>query len=159
QPATDPWFHLHRARAYAKLGLAEKSAAEFQAAVRINPSDLKALAARSRIYAALGKTAEAKADDDLADKLTEETLTKNPDDSAAADFFAQRVMQKPSPLWTTLKPLTITSANETTLTPLPDNSLLASGEHPKVETHTIEFEAQGPVVALRVEALADPRFA
>jgi serine/threonine protein kinase/tetratricopeptide (TPR) repeat protein len=159
QPApADAWFRLHRGRVYARLGMAEKSEAEFQAAVQINPNDLAILAARSRLYAALGKIAESQADEVLALKLTEQTLAKNPDDSAAADRFAQYVLEKPSPLWTSLKPLSVTSRNKTALTVQPDNSLLASGENPKQETHTIEFETQGPIVALRLEALADPRF-
>lgn len=56
--------------------------------------------------------------------------------------------------WSDIRPDALSAANGTTLSLLPDGSVLASGDHPRTETYTLRLDAaQGAVTALRVEVL------
>ncbi len=156
QPApADPWLHLHRGRIYVKLGQPDKAEAEFEAAVNAQPDNPRILLCRSRIYAGLGKLAEARTDHDAAIKLAEQSLTKRPDDAAAADALAGLLTNIVEPKWTALKPLAVKSEGGATLTVKPDDSVLASGINPDNDVYVIEAEVQGRIGAIRLEAIPD----
>jgi tetratricopeptide (TPR) repeat protein len=157
QPApADAWLHLHRGQVYAKLGQPEKAEAEFQAAVKAEPDDLRILLSRSQIYAGLGKLAEARADREAVKEHADQALTKRPDDTAAADALAGLFVENVEPRWTALKPLTVKSEGGATLTVQPDDSVLASGKNPDNDVYVIEAEVQGRIGAIRLEAIPDP---
>ncbi|MCI0681757.1 MAG: protein kinase [Gemmataceae bacterium] len=154
-PPADPWLHLHRARVYVKLGETKLADAEFQAAVQAQPDDPRIRLARGRIYAALGRQAEAKTDREQAIVLTEQALTRRPDDGGAADALAGLLLENVETKWTTLKPLAAKSERGATLTVQPDDSVLASGANPDKDVYLIETEVQGRVGAIRLEAIPD----
>ena len=89
-------------------------------------------------------------------QLAEQALTKRPDDSAAADALAGFLLEKLETKWTALKPLAVKSEGGATLTVQPDDSVLASGVNPDKDVYVIEAEAQGPIGAIRLEAIPDP---
>ena len=158
QPApADAWLHLHRGRAYTKLGMSEKADAEFEAAIDAKPDDLRILLSRSRIYAALGKKAEAIADRTKAMELAERALARNPDDRAATDAISRFLAEKETAKWSALEPLDAKSEGGAELTAQPDHSVLASGATPEKDAYTFEVEAKGPIAAFRLEAISDPR--
>src|SRR5581483_7652314 len=60
------------------------------------------------------------------------------------------------PHWTILTPYTATSANEATLTPLPDDSVRSEGSLPETDTYTVTVPMRLPrMTAIRLEVLAD----
>lgn len=62
-----------------------------------------------------------------------------------------------SATWIVLNPYKVQSANGTTLTELPDHSILASGANPATDTYTILANTSlTNITGLRIEALQDP---
>lgn len=59
-------------------------------------------------------------------------------------------------VWQVLSPAEVTSAEGSTLTALPDGSVLASGKRPEKETYSLAFDTPlKGITALRLEVLAD----
>ena len=59
--------------------------------------------------------------------------------------------------WTVLDPISFSAVNGTTLTELPDHSILASGDHPVNDTYTVTlFTAATGITGFRLEVLEDP---
>lgn len=156
-PVADAWLHLHRGRVYSKLGQPELADAEFQAAVKAQPDDPRIWLARSHIYAALGKKAEAQADRDRVVPLTEGTLIQRPDDQVSAEALASLLIAKVDTKWRDLKPAALKSEGGATLTIQPDSSVIVGGVNPEQDVYVIEAEVQGRIGAIRLEAIADPK--
>ena len=152
----DRWLTLHRGLVHAELGQPEKAEAEFQAAVAAYPEDPTVWQARSWAFTKLGRPAEAAADRTRALDLAERELTKRPYDGAAADVLAGFLQDKLEPRWAVVKPLNLKSEGGTTLTVQEDDSVLASGDSPDRDIYTLEAEVDGPVFAIKLEALPDP---
>lgn len=69
---------------------------------------------------------------------------------------AQAAWEKSQVVWTTLKPVTLSSANGATLTAKEDGSILSGGENPATETYTLTFKnLPSGITAFRLEVLPD----
>ena len=82
-------------------------------------------------------------------------------ESALAPAFAQWLQSgapdAPRPSWQVLAPQSLVSAGGAAFTALPDGSWRAGGANPADDTYTFTTRTvDGPVAALRLEALADP---
>ena len=90
--------------------------------------------------------------------LLERRLSRAPDDEAAAAALAELLPEADAAAgWTVLQPAAITSAAGTTLTRLPDDSVLAGGLNPAVDTYTVEaMTGLSGITGLRLEAIPDP---
>ncbi len=103
---------------------------------------------------------QAAARDKLQAELTslKETLAAGGPDAAAQEAAWERAIAEAGRAWTTLTPVSAHAAHGTTLTVLPDGSVLASGAEPLVETYTVRATMPaGRVTALRLEAMPDPK--
>jgi hypothetical protein len=87
---------------------------------------------------------------------TEAKLTAPSPEIASAQAVWEKHVREGG-LWETLPPVSATATHGVTLTPQADGSLLAGGENPAVSTYTVRVKppANGPVAALRLEALPD----
>ncbi len=88
----------------------------------------------------------------------EEFLAAHPENSDVAGSLAELLLDSRETVpWTVLLPSSLKSAAGTTLTLLPDKSILASGTAPGDETYTVEARTSlHGISALRLEALPDP---
>ncbi|WP_165224811.1 serine/threonine-protein kinase [Aquisphaera insulae] len=93
-----------------------------------------------------------------ARSLCERTLSRAPDDEAAAAALAELLPDADAVAgWTVLRPDVMTSAAGATLTLLPDGSILAGGPSPPADTCTIEATGGRPgITAVQLEALTHP---
>jgi tetratricopeptide (TPR) repeat protein len=91
----------------------------------------------------------------LLSKKAQERLTRRPGDLAAAEALAGVLADKVEAKWIALKPLTAKSEGGATLTVQPDASVLASGVNPDRDVYVIAAEVQGPIRAIRLEAIPD----
>jgi hypothetical protein len=57
--------------------------------------------------------------------------------------------------WKVLAPITVTSSNNSTLTPRPDGSVLASGNTPDTDVYVLTAKCDEPFTAIRLEVLQD----
>ena len=56
--------------------------------------------------------------------------------------------------WTTISPTSVISTGNATMTPLPDRSILASGDKPNQDTYVVEFTSELPqITGIRLEVL------
>jgi formylglycine-generating enzyme required for sulfatase activity/tetratricopeptide (TPR) repeat protein len=92
----------------------------------------------------------------LLAKKAEKRLTQHSNDLATVEALATVLVEKVEPEWTVLKPLSAKSEGGATLTVQPDASVLAGGINPDRDVYVIEAEAQGPIGAIRLEAIPDP---
>jgi WD40 repeat protein/tetratricopeptide (TPR) repeat protein len=94
----------------------------------------------------------------MARTRLERRLARAPDDEVAVAGLTELSLKSNLYAgWTTLRPDVIRSAEGSTLTALPDGSVLASGLTPMVDTYTIETAAAvAPIAGLRLEALTHP---
>jgi hypothetical protein len=90
--------------------------------------------------------------------VCERQLARSPDDQAAAAALAELLPEADAPEGcTVLRPDVIASAAGATLTLLPDDSVLAGGANPPVDTYTIEATSgRFGITGLRLEVLVDP---
>jgi eukaryotic-like serine/threonine-protein kinase len=90
--------------------------------------------------------------------LLERRLSRSPDDDAAAAALAELLPEAEARAgWTVLRPDSMNSAAGTTLTRLPDDSILAGGLNPAVDTYTVEaMTSLSAITGLRLEAIPDP---
>ncbi len=90
--------------------------------------------------------------------VCERRLSRAPGDGAAAAALAELLPEADASAgWTILRPDVMTSAAGATLARLPDNSVLAGGANPPVDTYTIEARSgRSMITGLRLEALTDP---
>ena len=92
-----------------------------------------------------------------ARSLYERRLSRAPDDEAAAALAELLPEAEASAGWTVLRPDVMTSAAGTTLTRLPDGSVLAGGLNPVVDTYAVEaMTGLSRITGLRLEAILDP---
>ena len=98
--------------------------------------------------------------EDLNKKIASvETKMNSVSSELAAEFSTWEKAHGASNAWSALEPLKMASAHGTTLTNLPDKSLLATGESPAKETYTVSFHStQSDVSAVRLETLPDDSF-
>jgi WD40 repeat protein/tetratricopeptide (TPR) repeat protein len=91
--------------------------------------------------------------------LCERQLARVPDDEVAAATLAELLPEADTSRgWTVLWPDVMTSAGGSTLTRLPDGSVLAGGPNANVDTYTVEAPSGlSGVTGLRLDALLDPR--
>ncbi len=111
-----------------------------------------------RLLERVGWSEESAAVRAKARALLERRLARAPDDEAAAAALAELLPDaEASQGWTVLRPDAMTSAAGTTLTLLPDDSVLAGGPSPVVDTYTVEAMAGlSGITGLRLEAIPDP---
>ncbi|MEX2169200.1 MAG: PSD1 and planctomycete cytochrome C domain-containing protein [Pirellulales bacterium] len=87
------------------------------------------------------------ADDDASNKATRDEKFEQWRRQAATETRS----------WTLLEPVSWTSKNNATLTPLDDQSLLATGDNPEHDTYEVIYHAPlGAITGLRLEALPHP---
>ncbi len=93
-----------------------------------------------------------------AGSLLEQRLAGAPDDEAAAAVLAELLPEAEAWAgWTVLRPDAMTSAAGTTLTRLPDDSVLAGGLNPAIDTYTVEaMTGLSGITGLQLEAIPDP---
>ena len=90
------------------------------------------------------------ADEDKNPKL-------EPAQLASAKAALQKTLDADAAIWNVLDPASFKSAEGTTLTKLPDHSLLASGKSPDKDTYTVVAPTDlKNITAVRVEVLSDP---
>jgi tetratricopeptide (TPR) repeat protein len=154
---TEAYCRVHAGRVYLRLGERDKAEAEFRAAGKARPDDPALWLARSRAYAAAGQPEKAAADFARARAVAEKALARRPGDADAAGRLADVLLEKMPLDWKVVKPVRLTSDGGATLTVQPDGSILASGTSPDRDVYTVEAEVEGPVSAVRLEALADDR--
>ena len=85
-------------------------------------------------------------------------LRAAPNDAAAAAALAELLPEADAAAgWTVLRPDAMTSAAGTTLTRLPDDSVLAGGLNPAVDAYTVEaMTGLSGITGLQLEAIPDP---
>jgi WD40 repeat protein/tetratricopeptide (TPR) repeat protein len=127
-------------------------------AVGCLPEDPGRWAELGRLLALLGRTTEAEPALKRARSLAKGRLSLDPNDKAAAAVLAELLPDPDASAgWTILQPDTMTSAMGTTLTRLPDGSVLASGLSPVEDTYTVEvMPGLSGITGLRLEAIPDP---
>jgi WD40 repeat protein/tetratricopeptide (TPR) repeat protein len=96
-----------------------------------------------------------------ARKRAEDFLAANPENGPVADALADLLIQARAPIpWTNLAPDGFRSVAGTTLTCLPDNSVLASGDSPDWDSFILEARTRvRGITAIRLEALTHPSLA
>jgi WD40 repeat protein/serine/threonine protein kinase len=156
------WFKNARAALFSGRDAIAKDSFERTAA--LNPADGKIRQEQAELYfqrgltlQRLGNTAEARPYFEEARRINQEQLDMHPGDERSAGGLARATLELDDPPeWSPLKPLEIHSTGGATLTLQPDNSVLASGEHPTEDTYIIRtpFRSQR-VAALRLEVLPD----
>jgi tetratricopeptide (TPR) repeat protein len=154
---TEAYCRVHAGGVYLRLGERDKAEAEFRAAFTARPDDPVLWLARSRAYAAAGQPEKAAVDFARAMAVAEEALARRPGDADAAGRLADVLLEKAPLDWKVVKPARLKSDGGATLTVQPDGSVLASGTSPDRDVYTVEAEVEGPVSAVRLEALADDR--
>jgi hypothetical protein len=94
-----------------------------------------------------------------ARSLLEGWLSRAPDDEEAAAALAALLPEPDASVgWTVLRPDVMTSAAGTTLTRLPDGSVLASGPNPIADVYTVEATTDlSRITGLRLDVIPDPR--
>jgi WD40 repeat protein/tetratricopeptide (TPR) repeat protein len=121
-------------------------------------SDAQSQAELARYFAERGNAPLADAARAKALALFEGKLAKEPMNSAWATELAQLLLDKleheNATRWTVLKPIVMTSKGGATLSKLPDDSILASGNNTLGDAYTIVADTKvAPVRAIRLEAL------
>jgi WD40 repeat protein/tRNA A-37 threonylcarbamoyl transferase component Bud32 len=111
-----------------------------------------------RLLGRLDWTAESATVLAHARSVCERRLSRAPDDEATAARLAELLPEADARAgWTVLEPEVMTSAAGTTLNRLPDNSVLAGGPNPPVDTYTIEARSRAAgITGLRLEVQRDP---
>jgi tetratricopeptide (TPR) repeat protein len=148
-----------RARAYEALTNGDAAAADWSRAATGNPEGAKLLAEFAQRLAAAGQVRLANGQFAKAQALYEGSLAADPENDVVATELAELLLNKhengKSTPWKILQPTKMKSEGGATLTLLHDNSILASGVNPDKDVYVIEAEAQGPIEAIRLEAIPD----
>lgn len=94
---------------------------------------------------------------DEARKLLERELSRHPEEGVLANQLADVILENALPEWTPLQPTILQSEAGTTLTLMPDNSILASAGEYDTETYTLGSPSPlRRLAVLRLEVLPDP---
>ena len=111
-----------------------------------------------RLLGHVGWSEESQAARAKGRSLLERRLSGAPDDEAAAAALAELLPEAEASVgWIVLRPDAMTSAAGTTLTRLPDDSVLAGGLNPAVDTYTVEaMTGLSGITGLQLEAIPDP---
>jgi tetratricopeptide (TPR) repeat protein len=112
----------------------------------------------ARHFAERGNAPLAEAARTKARALFEKKLAKEPDNSAWAAELADVLLIDSRAKWAILKPTEIKSEGGATLMLQPDGSILAGGKSPDKDVYTVEAEVEGPVLAVKLEALPHATF-
>jgi serine/threonine protein kinase/tetratricopeptide (TPR) repeat protein len=147
---------MYLARNMRHFGAPERADALLRAYVAARPDDPTAWLARSRAYAELGHWWLAAFDRLEAERAAERALAARPQDAAAATAWADLLDPPSDPKWTVLSPKSASSEGGSTLTVMPDGSILVGGKNPDKDAYIVELPVTGPIAALRLEALPDP---
>jgi len=156
---------LKRARAYEALEKWDAAAADWSRAALGNPQGPRLLAGSARRLAAAGQVRLANAHFEKAQALYEGWLQADPERDAVAEWAAELAevlldMQEPenAARWTVLKPAEAKSKLGTTLSILPDHSILASGANPMNNHYRVvaTVGADIDLAAVRLDALTHP---
>jgi tetratricopeptide (TPR) repeat protein len=90
----------------------------------------------------------------IAQEAYERVLEIDADRPDVATTLADLLLERGPAVWIDLEPATLSSRSGTTLTLLPDHSVLASGTNPAEETYTIAANSRlSSIAAVRVETL------
>jgi tetratricopeptide (TPR) repeat protein len=124
------------------------------------PNDGQFQAELARHFAERGNTPLTTAARAKARALFEQQLAKEPQNATLATDLARLLRDLPehgsATRWTVLKPTEMISEGGATLTLQPDGSVVASGVNPDNDVYVIEVAFQGPIEAIRLEAVPDP---
>ncbi len=108
----------------------------------------------ARHFAEHGDAPRADASRTRARAALEESLAKEPESSAVVAELSD-VLLLNTAAWTVLKPTALKSEGGAALTLQPDGSVLASGVNPAKDVYVVKAEFQGPIGAIRLEAIPD----
>ena len=113
---------------------------------------MRGFAPKQRIASPLAREEQQKFATQLAHLQAE--LEKPLDIDQHLNRWTQQISAQPEHGWTVLEPLTMESSGGTTLTRLPDKSILASGANPRHDVYEITAQTNvSNLTAIRLEAL------
>jgi WD40 repeat protein/tetratricopeptide (TPR) repeat protein len=156
--AGDPSPWIEHAVSLWRRGDAREARDALDRAMRSLPDDAGRWIDLGRLLKRFDLAKEAETALAKARSLLERRLSRAPDDETAANALADVLPDAPeSRRWTVLKPDVMTSTAGATLTRLPDDSVLAGGLNPVVDTYTVEtMTGLVGITALRLDAIPDP---
>ena len=148
------------ARPYEALKNWDSAAADWSRAATGNPDGAKPLADFAQRLAAAGQVLLAHTQFEKAQEVYERLLHADPENDRVATELGQLLSNKhenaSSARLTVLRPAEMKSEGGATLTLQPDGSVLASGVNPAKDVYVVKAEFQGPIGAIRLEAIPDP---
>jgi WD40 repeat protein len=155
----DPSLWIEHAASLWRQGDSTRARDALDRAMGALPDDPSRWVDLGRLLGRLGRREESETALAKGRSLLARRLSDVPDDEPAAGALAELLPDTDiSRGWTVLRPDAMTSAAGATLTRLPDDSLLAGGLNPAVDTYTVEATTDlSGITGLRLDALLDPR--
>ncbi|MFO0871916.1 MAG: hypothetical protein U0935_23570 [Pirellulales bacterium] len=154
----DPLEPLARIRAWLALGESSRAEEELARQPEDKLLDPLQLLAVSHIRAQLGQHDRAAALAQRSRQLATANLAQNPADERSMQLLLTLFPVPEGADWETLIPGNVTSEGGATLTRQSDDSILVEGNDPDSDVYQFSCEFSGPLKALRLEVIPDPRY-